>query len=321
MIRVLVLLLAMVMFAEGREKAGTEVSSMVDYLRGAWLVRPADLSKGGLLSAANFTHILQLNSSLEDESVLNGTVDPYEQPSMPWFVEMMFQCYFALDDFVGPLLGRQPRQVEVAVAPELPLFKAFDVMIIEENYISGAVLVDQRSGTSCPGPRHLNLSYVAHYSTTEGQASRLRIASGSVQSDGSFSLDVEGAACAPWSRRIITYSFLVVDDSSIQVTLESIASPHVSALPAKSQLTTFHLRRHIATGDDAISNSFGTMVLLGIVALVKFGPRMYLKWKGINPALIMGGTKKTQNMTIEQRVELVKRQRALMDEMKAKKLI
>ncbi len=321
----LVAVTVLAVFVEGRQYSSGDASSMEDYLRGSWLVRPADLFKGGFVSAANYTHIVHLNSSIEDESVLTGTVDPFEMPSPPWLVQMFLQTYFAVEQVVLPLLGRPPRKVDVAAAvPEPPLFRSFDVTVLPENYISGSVVVDQRSMASCPGPRHLNLTYVAHYSSTEGQASTLRIASGAVHTDGAFSLeDAEGTeACAPWPRRIATYTFLVVDDSNIQIMLESAPNPYTSVLPAKTQLHTFHLRRREAPSGDALTNSFGTLVLLGIVALVKFGPRAYLKWKGINPNDFMGGRKQNQQtLTIEQRVELVKKQRAVMEEMRVKKLI
>jgi hypothetical protein len=315
------LIISVTQLVDCRHYSANDATSMLDYLKGSWLVRPA--SAAGDILTHNFTHVAQLNSSLVDESVLIGTVEPHEESMPPWFVMAVFRAYLAVERVVLPLLGRNPRDESTPAAELPPLFRAFDLALFEENYISGSALVDQRPTEACPGPHHLNLTYVAHYSNTEGQASRLRVASGKINTLGSLMTD-EGSTCNPWTRRLTAYTFVVVDDSNIIITLESISEDPISpgGIPAMSMLHHFHMRRREPQSSDVFANSFGTIALLAVVALVKFGPRAYLKWKGINPADVLGARGRSGKVqSVEERLELVKKQRQILEEMKAKKML
>jgi hypothetical protein len=307
------------------------VSSMLQFLADSWLIRPATGNAATLTS--NYTHILQLKISLADESTLFGTVEPFEMESPPWIVVKILETYLSLEQTWYKLLGRQPQRLNTEPEespPSVPIFRSFDISVVEDNYISGSVVIGQRPSDACPDQRQLNLTYAAHFSTTEHQPSRFRIASGRVSAAGRLALDAEpisGSPCAEWNRQVTTYTFVAVDSSNILLTLESApaadAAPEVEGgMPPAALFYKFHLLRRETPKGDWLGNSLGTIVLLVVVALIKFGPRAYLRWKGVNPAELMGrGRGGNKQMSLQQRLELVKKQRDILDEMKSKKML
>ena len=312
---------------DARHYASTaDATSVVDYLRGSWLIRLIDSSSPPSI-IPHYSHIVRFNASVVDEGTLIGLVEEFTPDIPPWVIERFASAYKLIVSAFRRIMGNteisdEPSAVESTTPP---LFRQFDIAVVEENYVSGTISVDQRSTSSdvdCPGPHHLNASFVAHYSNTEGQPSRLRIASGVVNTDGLLFLDTGGDRCVSWTRRIVSYSFVAVDDSHIHLTLES-----VDAAASSTETTHYSFlmkRRDESLASGPVSSSLGTIALLVVVALVKFGPRAYLKWKGINAKDLMrkaGGADKGQSMTMQQRLELVKKQREILEEMKSKKLL
>jgi hypothetical protein len=106
-------------------------------------------------------------------------------------------------------------------------------------------------------------------------------------------------ACSDIVLPVAVWSFSahVIDDSNIllHIVTKSGVCGSSDALSSVHCPVSFALKRTTQSHEDReLWSTAGTLLLLLVVALVKFGPRMYMKWKGISPHSIGANTRSAQ---------------------------
>jgi hypothetical protein len=99
---------------------------------------------------------------------------------------------------------------------------------------------------------------------------------------------------------VSSFSAHVLDDSSTMVHL--VIATQLSCEETQEEQTTLCpitlILKRMTPSDEGreLGSTIWTLGLLVLVALVKFGPRQYMRWKGISPNTFVGGTLAKKNL-------------------------
>lgn len=198
------------------------------------------------------------------------------------------------------------------------------VKVVADNAVSGSIAVSIGSCNAVDSAADgcslasLQSSFASHYNPSDVQKYRTISSAGSTDGALHFLGNTINEEARFTAGKLTSWSVQFIDDANAIINVVT-RNGDIGSLCTSTVL----LKRLSDTSEDrSVKSLIGTLVLMVVVAAVKFGPRQYMKWKGINPNSLTGRKLARVNkpvMTAEERERVLKQEADFIQSVQRKK--